>query len=274
MLWRPDSTPIVPNAVAMVCTSGLLTLQAEQSQAEDGEKSQQLSPSDDPRPAHSEGANALRQHSAEGQAALPPEPATIPRNITHAARSDQHTSATAPAQPVHSRPATLSQQPENAQSEPEPAKGLPETANGHATSEAAQPSGSPDLSGDEDSANSDSTSNQSESEHDSSSDAGHIDAEDPFHQASDSEAASDNEADRVKSPVTCVTADFAMQNVLLQMGLQLQAPNGLRLKRVSRFVQRCSACFFVVKVSLHTECHGMAFPAFVCIPRISNHARE
>ena len=50
------------------------------------------------------------------------------------------------------------------------------------------------------------------------------------------------------STVSCVTADFAMQNVLLQMGLQLLAPDGRAITRLSRYVLRCSACFFVTKV--------------------------
>ncbi len=50
-----------------------------------------------------------------------------------------------------------------------------------------------------------------------------------------------------ESAVCCVTADFPMQNVLLQMGLRLAAPDGLRISSVSRWVLRCSACFQVTK---------------------------
>ena len=81
---------------------------------------------------------------------------------------------------------------------------------------------------------------------------GDLESQDPF-AAGEREAAIPSEVITVASPITCVTADFAMQNVLLQMGLQLQAPNGLRLKRVSRFVQRCSACFFIVKVTFKRQ---------------------
>lgn len=45
-----------------------------------------------------------------------------------------------------------------------------------------------------------------------------------------------------ESSVCCITADFAMQNVLLQMGLRLVAPNGLRVTQLSRWVLRCTAC--------------------------------
>jgi len=42
--------------------------------------------------------------------------------------------------------------------------------------------------------------------------------------------------------VSLVTADFAMQNVALQMGLRLVAPDGLRITRLQRWVLRCHAC--------------------------------
>lgn len=41
----------------------------------------------------------------------------------------------------------------------------------------------------------------------------------------------------------CATADFAMQNVILQMGLRLLSLDGNRVCRTKRFVLRCSACF-------------------------------
>mmetsp|Transcript_17728 Transcript_17728/g.55528 ORF Transcript_17728/g.55528 Transcript_17728/m.55528 type:complete len:444 (-) Transcript_17728:25-1356(-) len=43
----------------------------------------------------------------------------------------------------------------------------------------------------------------------------------------------------------CATTDFAMQNVLLHMGLGLVAADGRRVERTRRFVVRCSACFAV-----------------------------
>ena len=41
----------------------------------------------------------------------------------------------------------------------------------------------------------------------------------------------------------CMTADFAMQNVLLQMGLSLIGVEGKRIQRVKTWVLRCHACF-------------------------------
>jgi RNA-binding protein NOB1 len=41
----------------------------------------------------------------------------------------------------------------------------------------------------------------------------------------------------------CMTADFAMQNVLLQMGLYLVGLEGKRIEKVKSWVLRCHACF-------------------------------
>ncbi|KAL6774389.1 hypothetical protein ACKKBG_A24810 [Auxenochlorella protothecoides x Auxenochlorella symbiontica] len=49
------------------------------------------------------------------------------------------------------------------------------------------------------------------------------------------------------SSVCILTADFAMQNVILQMGLRLVTPDNRRVTRLSRWVLRCGACFQVSK---------------------------
>lgn len=41
----------------------------------------------------------------------------------------------------------------------------------------------------------------------------------------------------------CMTADFAMQNVLLQMGLNLIGLEGKRIEKIKSWVLRCHACF-------------------------------
>lgn len=43
--------------------------------------------------------------------------------------------------------------------------------------------------------------------------------------------------------VGCMTADFAMQNVILQMGLSLVGVEGKRIQKVKNWVLRCHACF-------------------------------
>lgn len=41
----------------------------------------------------------------------------------------------------------------------------------------------------------------------------------------------------------CMTVDFAMQNVLLQMGLDLVGLEGRRIEKVKTWVLRCHACY-------------------------------
>ena len=43
--------------------------------------------------------------------------------------------------------------------------------------------------------------------------------------------------------VGCITADYAMQNVLLQIGLNVVSMDGMLIKRVKSFVLYCPACF-------------------------------
>ncbi|KAG6579499.1 RNA-binding NOB1-like protein, partial [Cucurbita argyrosperma subsp. sororia] len=48
-----------------------------------------------------------------------------------------------------------------------------------------------------------------------------------------------------ESSVACVTGDFAMQNVLLQMGLRLLAPGGMQIRQLHRWILKCHACYNV-----------------------------
>lgn len=43
--------------------------------------------------------------------------------------------------------------------------------------------------------------------------------------------------------IACITSDFAMQNVLLQMRLELYTTDGCRVKNVKNWLLRCHACF-------------------------------
>jgi RNA-binding protein NOB1 len=57
----------------------------------------------------------------------------------------------------------------------------------------------------------------------------------------------------LKGPLTdqrtaCTTTDFAMQNVLLQMGLILLSVDGMQIRRLKSWVLRCGACF-----KIHTD---------------------
>ncbi|KAI3993988.1 hypothetical protein MKX01_003001 [Papaver californicum] len=45
-----------------------------------------------------------------------------------------------------------------------------------------------------------------------------------------------------ESCVACVTGDFAMQNVILQIGLRLLAPGGRQIRELHRWILKCHAC--------------------------------
>ncbi len=57
-----------------------------------------------------------------------------------------------------------------------------------------------------------------------------------------SEEQKQREEKRQNSLVSIVTADYSMQNVILQLGLKLFTPDGMRVKEVRRWVMRCHAC--------------------------------
>ncbi|VFQ62221.1 unnamed protein product [Cuscuta campestris] len=48
-----------------------------------------------------------------------------------------------------------------------------------------------------------------------------------------------------ESTIACITSDFAMQNVILQMGLRLIAPGGMQIRELQRWVLKCHACYKV-----------------------------
>ncbi|CCI45078.1 unnamed protein product [Albugo candida] len=45
------------------------------------------------------------------------------------------------------------------------------------------------------------------------------------------------------SHVACITTDFSMQNVMLQIGLKLISTDGMLIRRVKQWIFRCFACF-------------------------------
>ena len=73
-----------------------------------------------------------------------------------------------------------------------------------------------------------------------------------------------------ESLVSILTADFSMQNVILQMGLRLATPDGRRVSSLSRWVLRCTACFAVTKASrLHSvACLCLIVSALMLRPRV------
>ena len=53
----------------------------------------------------------------------------------------------------------------------------------------------------------------------------------------------DNEGEIGIIKTACMTGDYAVQNVLLQMGLKLVGEGGKRIGKVKSWVLRCHACF-------------------------------
>lgn len=51
------------------------------------------------------------------------------------------------------------------------------------------------------------------------------------------------------STVACITSDYAMQNVILQIGLRLLAPGGMQIRQLHRWVLKCHACNNVTRES-------------------------
>ncbi|KAG9317376.1 Nin one binding Zn-ribbon like-domain-containing protein [Chiua virens] len=61
----------------------------------------------------------------------------------------------------------------------------------------------------------------------------------------------------------CMTADFAMQNVLLQMGLALVGTQGKRIQKVKTWVLRCHACFKICKDNSKQFCPSCGNPTLL-----------
>lgn len=53
-----------------------------------------------------------------------------------------------------------------------------------------------------------------------------------------------------ESSVACITSDFAMQNVLLQMGLRLLAPGGMQIRQLHRYINWILVIAFCIVVCL------------------------
>ncbi|KAI0082359.1 hypothetical protein K474DRAFT_1655101 [Panus rudis PR-1116 ss-1] len=63
--------------------------------------------------------------------------------------------------------------------------------------------------------------------------------------------------------VGCMTADFAMQNVLLQMGLNLVGVEGKKIEKVKTWVLRCHACFKICKDNARKFCPSCGNPTLL-----------
>ncbi|VDN01880.1 unnamed protein product [Thelazia callipaeda] len=55
--------------------------------------------------------------------------------------------------------------------------------------------------------------------------------------------------------VACITSDFAMQNILLRLGLNLLSINGYKISRLKNYILRCRACFATTANMTKRFCH-------------------
>lgn len=51
----------------------------------------------------------------------------------------------------------------------------------------------------------------------------------------------------VSDRVACMSGDFALQNVVIQMGMLLMSPDGTQIKYLKNWVLRCHACYAITK---------------------------
>ncbi|KAI6034456.1 hypothetical protein PISMIDRAFT_61949, partial [Pisolithus microcarpus 441] len=72
-----------------------------------------------------------------------------------------------------------------------------------------------------------------------------------------------NATPKQPSVVGCMTADFAMQNILLQMGLHLMSTDGRRIEKVKSWVLRCHACFKICKDNSKQFCPSCGNPTLI-----------
>jgi RNA-binding protein NOB1 len=67
------------------------------------------------------------------------------------------------------------------------------------------------------------------------------------HKEKDAEGTVEPQEEQKVMQVACITSDFAMQNVLLRMNLNLLSPSLQRIRQLKTWVLRCHACFNITK---------------------------
>jgi RNA-binding protein NOB1 len=63
--------------------------------------------------------------------------------------------------------------------------------------------------------------------------------------------------------VAIITTDFAMQNVLLRMNLNLLTPSLMRIKQLKTWVLRCHGCFYITKDMAKQFCNRCGKPTLL-----------
>lgn len=89
-------------------------------------------------------------------------------------------------------------------------------------------------------------------------------------QAKDASAAATEKAEPKTMQVAVLTTDFAMQNVILQINLNLLSPSLHRVKQLKTFVLRCHACFQVTKEMSRQFCPRCGKPTLTRVACSTN----
>ena len=74
--------------------------------------------------------------------------------------------------------------------------------------------------------------------------------------------------------IACLTNDFAMQNVLLQIGLNLLSPSLQRIRNIRTYILRCHACFQQVKDTSKRFCPRCGKPTLTRVSCSTNQKGE
>ena len=79
-------------------------------------------------------------------------------------------------------------------------------------------------------------------------------AEDEEDSEDQDDGASDDDIVPFETTISSLTADYAMQNVILQMNMKLLTPDGMRITNLRRWVLRCHACQEVTRNTERVFC--------------------
>jgi RNA-binding protein NOB1 len=83
------------------------------------------------------------------------------------------------------------------------------------------------------------------------------------HKAKDNEGAVEPQAETKTMQVATITSDFAMQNVLLRMNLNLLSPSLQTIRQLKTWVLRCHACFQITKDMSKQFCNRCGKPTLL-----------
>ncbi|ODN04581.1 RNA-binding protein NOB1 [Orchesella cincta] len=68
------------------------------------------------------------------------------------------------------------------------------------------------------------------------------------------EGVGDVEESAEQIPVACITTDFAMQNVMLHIGMKVMSNSGMIIKNLRTYILRCYSCFRTTSIMTKTFC--------------------